>query len=120
MDVFNHNWTQRMKNEPYINTVLNSTPPEQIVIHNVQKFSRKRHRFVETQHPYPYTKERLYEAMSFLQNNPPERRDRMDSNDIQVERFDFIRHGRVFDGVYPLYDNTRPNSLYNLRYATIR
>ena len=119
MDIFKHNWTDRMKKEPYINKVLNFTPPDQIVLKNVTKYMRKKHRFVEEKLPYPYTKKNHYEVVTFLKDNPPVRRDFMEHKDVQTESFDLVRNGQVLDE-YPLYDNTRPNSLYNLRYASMR
>ena len=119
MDVFNHNWNQRMKTESFVNYTLNTDTPDTIQTLGVQKKDRKRKRFIKIKDNQQYSPALHNEALKYLRDHPPIRRDYLGYDEDQLEQVVLYRNGVLFKSP-KLYDNSRPNSLYNLNYATLR
>ena len=138
MDVFNHNWNSRMKNEPFVNCVLNSDKqPERIRVRAVRSHTR------EEMKKNPMAAAFDYRNIIGYVNDPGFIRRLGRARDSQViwnnsyVNYLHMKSGRVMkpgtfysmfgtekrlptDIPTPLYDNSRPQSLYNLNYASIR
>ena len=129
MDVFKHNWTQRMKTDPWTNAVLNS---ERIALEprsveywrpikasnnwlSVSRTYRKTrvytnekgdHRFGLHRTPYKY-----YQR---IKKNVDNKNPRGVLKEIK------INYRPSGERNPDMWENTRPQSLYNLHYATLR
>ena len=114
MDIFNYNWTERIKNEPFVNKKLNyDKKPESLeystILHNPYLGSQT----YKTKYLYSETNLRLYQ-------NEVKR-------PIEPAKPNYFYHYLVpssakinYRKIENLQQNTRPNSLYNLRYASKR
>ena len=107
-----------MKNEPFINYTLNSeTPRDTRVIHYTAKMKMD----VNTDdittfyRMLPYS--RMDYALTKYMTRIPKNTDRMRYNTTYRDGKPQVS-GKVYKS--KLYDNTRPQSLYNLNYATLR
>ena len=123
MDIFKLKWNERMQHDPYVNFVLNSDKrfiegdPHRIEYYMlfskdkprvmtpwIEEFDGqyyKKHRRIWNEKNVKYVKERVKDYPVAAQK-------------IEYERTDPIQiPGK-------LHDNTRPQSLYKLRYASLR
>ena len=118
MDVFKHNWTQRMKNEPYINYTLNKDKKHHGKIRWKTKHIDNDYNLIETQmeqdmHEAADFGRKYFSAANIFKSN---------LYGMQLNK----RYGVAgslkleLQGMGQLYDNSRPNSLYNLHYASSR
>ena len=138
MDVFNHNWNQRMKNEPFVNYTLNSDKrPERIRVRIVRSKTAEERQKNPDAHVFDYKNHKGYvNDPRFMTNLRDARKSQVIWNE---DYFNYLhmRSGNVMKpGTYysmfgterilptdiptTLYDNSRPQSLYNLNYTSIR
>ena len=138
MDVFKQNWNERIKSDPFVNKILNNYvietrrefTPGSIKYRAIRKIKPKR----GSKRPYSirfkdfdeeYTQENLDNLREFRKyfSYPGKGRAKMDkiyykprSAKITPDHLD-ITHFRTKN---ELLANTRPQSLYNLNYASLR
>ena len=118
MDVFQQNWTQRMHNEPFTSYILNGkgNKDEKIIAEYIHFERRREPRY--TYHVYPWDEEQ--ESIIKAGVN----RDRL--HVLRGKRGFADGYGLPYSHSYKitksdkLYDNSRPLSLYNLNYASLR
>ena len=132
MDVFNQNWTQRMKADPFVNQTLNnlSTRPIRIGIDVERHYwdnKTKQWKKQEMQYPYNQQSIRLIKRWKQIPDDhpmdkPPPQRLRKSDN-FFTRKPAIVRSSKTHSEEYKddrLYPNSRPNSLYNLHYASLR
>lgn len=132
-DVFNQDWTNRMKNEVFTNKLLNNWPTEHPVGFMNIVFKKKQRR--KSRHgKYTYiVRDTVYTGNydqsvgnSWWRLNhaygiwPGKNRAVPNRKYASYQDIDVIRPGSDVDPVQEYWSNTRPNSLYNLRYASQR
>ena len=97
MDAFKINWNQKMKDDMFVNKVINGdTSKDRFTFYEVNNAGQNR-------------------SYQFLMSNPL-----LDYKDV----FKYFAERNVTNVVFEdnrrLFDNTGPRSLYNLHYASIR
>ena len=122
MDVFQQNWTEQMKSDVFVNKLLNTNIREvnkmavrsRIHMLNTTPFIREQ-KYKFTQRRWNQAKKRIRQHKKYIERNkqmfvnPPPK---------PIETFDVQRIYSESEQRY--HNNTRPQSLYNLRYACIR
>ena len=122
MDIFNQNWTEQMKKDPLVNKLLNNTRPDEIKIKKImrtgQVLSKKNIR--KQIEKMPFTTEDYRDIMEYKKNNPlPKMKDaKVGTHYLSSTAVTKYGHRHKYKPSYNA--NTRPASLYNLRYATQR
>ena len=130
MDVFNQNWTLRIKTDPLVNTFLNYDK-RKITI------KEKKQEIIEE------TEEERAERIKEMREQPmigdgavttTLKKDKLEIDDEEQEKENnndkpkkpvivpplpvFVRNNKtILSSDRPIFPNTRPNSLYNLRYS---
>lgn len=113
MDVFNQNWTERMKNDPYTNKVLNLQTPRKLEYTRYRKYLGQ-DQYVPVSMPFQQRRLNIIKTWPILPYDATKRRRNVyylvdaKINDMNIDYYD------------KLYPNSRPNSLYNLHYASLR
>ena len=144
MDVFNHNWTEKMKTNPVANFILNNYDLEDEVTKDPGfiRYNLWRQRLVKTdrknkrnQYIYDteYDKENVGVFYSKKEHKKLRKFPRLDKTKPRDRKYDtwYVKSkGRNVvkpsDIILPNYSenhywaNSRPNSLYNLHYPSIR
>ena len=138
MDIFNQNWTEQMKNNPFVNKLLNNYEvktireftPGSIKYRSLRKIEPKRGskrpytiRFKDNNEEYNQANlENLKEFKKYF-TYPGKRKAKMNkiyykpgSSKVTRDRLHIIHYRSKNE----LLANTRPQSLYNLRYACLR
>ena len=116
MDIFKYNWTDRIKKEPFTNYKLNSDKPRnKREIHYTVKRKRNNDE-VSTHKRWLHYNPIALRAINYMPRAPQDENTMLPLAAYRVEERAKVT-GRIEN---PLYDNTRPNSLYNLRYASMR
>jgi hypothetical protein len=116
MDIFNQNWNQQMKENPFVNKLLNNKrpgKPENILVTTRTKTRWNRSKKVKEL--LPYSKE-LKKSLN------KERRENPKPKSIKqgIVGQSYIIGIKVIRKLPSYHTMTRPTSLYNLKYATQR
>ena len=133
MDVFNHNWTEKMKDSPLVNKLLNNYPVhddrgliEYTVIQKI-KDPKYRNRFKTSQkhrvYPWSQRERRRFNFYTDRYGHPPwwpgiEHADQGKTYLVDDLTLNYREPGYYVDPKY--HSNTRPHSLYNLHYSSLR
>ena len=131
MDIFNQNWNQRIKTEPFVNATLNSKRTD--IVPGAPRYIRfwkmrsqdeweqlrlKPKKF-EQYYDKMYAKYRIGYNKRMLQSI--ERNVRQKNHDVKDYKIiDIENHPPTTKPNPDMWENTRPQSLYNLHYASIR
>lgn len=131
MDVFKFNWTQRIKTEPFVNATLNSKrtdivpgAPRYINYWKVRSQDEWRRLNLKPTIFEPYY-DKMY-AKYRMGYNPRMYeviKRNVENNNDDVNKYktiDIEHHPPTTKPNPDAWENTRPQSLYNLRYASIR
>ena len=119
MDVFNQNWNQRIKTEPFTNQLLNNIKPETIRVITRHTTNNRIRRM--TRHNYEFTKNIHEEVERDRQyKHPPYVKD-WEQNREYIVGARYHKKGVGYINYNPSqFAYTRPDSLYNLRYTSLR
>ena len=118
MDIFDQNWTQKMKTEPFVNYLLNSDQVTEDYVttwwHIPKKLVKRKDRLRKhMKHRgktyYKYEMPLNKAARKNLEKHP--------ERVLKVAGQMLVDYWQKESG---LHDNTRPQSLYNLHYASLR
>lgn len=128
MDVFKQNWGQRIQHDPYVNFVLNSDTKIDVedptyvvyyVYYGDEPSKMNPGSMKEVNGEYYQKRQRRYNP-----DRLPFHRATALKNPVGLQEVRFkYKDGRetpITTQETRLHDNTRPQSLYNLRYASIR
>ena len=132
MDIFNHNWTERMKNDPFITKKLNNYPIRDDLSYRIAKkvISLKRGELFKVKYGTEYVPYNPRNVDIYKGNIKPERQAKrewfvgnINRRDMKLDE-EYILPGSAIHHkitkTESYHANTRPQSLYNLRYATLR
>lgn len=122
MDVFNQNWNQRMQSDPYVNFVLNSD--DRVETHETHikywtVYATKKPAFkipkdvIEKNGIYYRKRKSKFTAKNIRY---ADKQDKKLPKDLRKKEYKWSEPIHYKE----LHDNTRPQSLYNLRYASLR
>ena len=128
MDVFNQNWTQRMKTDPWTNAVLNSK--RERVVSGKPRFLRYWRGYSQDEwnavkykqlefEPY-YDKIYLHHRKKYSPERHNKVKQRVRRNPEQYNKVEVVSFAPSVHQDPDMWENTRPQSLYNLRYASLR